>query len=352
MLRSLLVQVKCMKVDTENWSEFFVRDIFSIYNGKGITQEEIEENPGNLEAVQSGENKMGVIGYIDRDYCIKNDYTLTDNPCLTVARTGTSGFVSFHPHGCVVGDSAKILELKEVEYRNNNVYLFLRTVLEANRYRYSYGRKVKEDLYYQTIVELPATANGKPDWRFMENFIKKLNYKPLTTKVHSTNIPLCTNEWKEFHLGGDLGLFDIKKGKRLTSDDQTEGNTIYIGAIDSNNGVANYIGQSPIHSGNTISLSYNGSVGEAFYQPLPYWATDDVNALYFKESNNYPFNKYIALFICTILKKEKYRFSYGRKWTLENMNDTIIKLPVNSEGKPNWEWIEKYMKSLLYSDRI
>ena len=71
----------------------------------------------------------------------------------------------------------------------------------------------------------------------------------------------------------------MRKGKRLTSEDQTEGTTAYIGAIDSNNGVANRIGQKPIHAGNTISLSYNGSVGEAFYQPEPYWATDDVNAL-------------------------------------------------------------------------
>lgn len=47
--------------------------------------------------------------------------------------------------------------------------------------------------------------------------------------------------------------FEVKKGKRLTSEDQTEGNTLYIGAIDSNNGVANKIGQEPIHEGNTIS---------------------------------------------------------------------------------------------------
>lgn len=75
---------------------------------------------------------------------------------------------------------------------------------------------------------------------------------------------LGVEKWKEFCLGN---IFDIKKGKRLTSDEQTNGNTPYVGAIDSNNGVANYIEQSAIHKGNTISLTYNGSVGEAFYQP-------------------------------------------------------------------------------------
>ena len=153
---------------------------------------------------------------------------------------------------------------------------------------------------------------------------------------------LDINNWKEYRLGD---LFDIKKGKRLTSEDQTEGSTPYIGAIDSNNGIANYIGQEATHAGNTISLSYNGSVGEAFYQPMDFWATDDVNVLYFKSSNGVVFNQQLALFICTILRKEKYRYCYGRKWVLESMNETRIKLP-SKDNAPDWEWMENYVKSL------
>ena len=123
---------------------------------------------------------------------------------------------------------------------------------------------------------------------------------------------LNVESWKEFRLGD---LFEIKKGKRLTSEDQTEGTTPYIGAIDSNNGVANKIGQDPIHSGNTISLSYNGSVGEAFYQPIPFWATDDVNVLYFKEANGVAFNLYIAFILhCSyvlFLKQKSIGFRMG-----------------------------------------
>lgn len=155
---------------------------------------------------------------------------------------------------------------------------------------------------------------------------------------------LDTISWKEFILGD---YFEIKKGKRLTSKDQINGNTPYIGAINSNNGITNYIGQPPIHDGNTISLSYNGSVGEAFYQPNPFWATDDVNVLYFKAQDDVVFNKYIALFICSILKKEKYRYSYGRKWVLKNMKKTVIKLPSKND-LPDWEYMESYIKSLNY----
>ena len=88
---------------------------------------------------------------------------------------------------------------------------------------------------------------------------------------------ISSESWGDFRVSD---LFCIKKGKRLTKEDQTDGATPYVGAIDSNNGVSNYIGQKAIHDGGTISLSYNGSVGEAFYQPEPFWATDDVNVLY------------------------------------------------------------------------
>lgn len=153
---------------------------------------------------------------------------------------------------------------------------------------------------------------------------------------------LDISNWKEYRLGD---IFDIKKGKRLTSEDQTEGTTPYIGAIDSNNGIVNYIGQEATHAGNTITLSYNGSVGEAFYQPIDFWATDDVNVLYFKSSNGVAFNQYLALFICTILKREKYRYCYGRKWVLDSMNETKIKLP-SSGNIPDWKWMETHVKSL------
>lgn len=145
-----------------------------------------------------------------------------------------------------------------------------------------------------------------------------------------------TSDWKPFKIGE---LFLIKKGKRLTKETQLTGNTPYIGAVDSNNGVTNYIEQSPIHDGNTISLSYNGSVGEAFYQEYPFWATDDVNVLYPK----FNLTRNIALFICPILRLEKYRFAYGRKWTLEKMKESIIKLPTKN-NKPDWQFMEEFIK--------
>jgi hypothetical protein len=122
-----------------------------------------------------------------------------------------------------------------------------------------------------------------------------------------------------------------------------------VGASDTDNGVTARIGQSPIHTGGTISVSYNGSVAEAFYQPVAYWATDDVNVLYPKKFNLTPA---IALFICTLIRLEKYRFNYGRKWHLERMRESQIFLPCDSKGEPDWTYMDSYIRTLPYSSQL
>lgn len=152
-------------------------------------------------------------------------------------------------------------------------------------------------------------------------------------------------KWKFFEF---KKIFDIRKGKRLTKADMVNGDIPYIGATDSNNGVTARISNDEyLHSANTISVSYNGSIAEAFYQTKDFWATDDVNVLYPK----FELNKEIALFLTTIINREKYRFNYGRKWDKESMELSRIKLPAikatNGEYEPDWTWIENYIKNDL-----
>lgn len=176
----------------ETTKPFKVGKILFILNGKGITTEEIEENPGHFIAVQSGEADNGILGHINLSYCKEMSYTISERACLTVARSGSAGFVSFQPNGCVVGDSAKILLLPE-KSASIGTYLFIQTLLTANRFKYAYGRKVTEDKYANDEIELPILVldSGEPvidntnefsdegyipDWQFMEDYIKSLPY--------------------------------------------------------------------------------------------------------------------------------------------------------------------------------
>ncbi len=182
-----------MNLNINDWKEFKIASVCSIHNGKGITKEEIDENPGTFPAVQSGEENNGVLGKIDINYCKSMNYTLSEQQCLTVARSGCAGYVSYQPSGCVAGDSAKILLLKN-ENPGRNQYLFLQTVLTANRFKYAYGRKVTEEKYGNDTINLPVLCHPDgapvidkthaysehgyiPDWEFMEQYMRSLHNK-------------------------------------------------------------------------------------------------------------------------------------------------------------------------------
>ncbi|MCC8014877.1 MAG: restriction endonuclease subunit S [Eubacterium sp.] len=207
--------------------------------------------------------------------------------------------------------------------------------IKANAYKYAYGRQANKTLKY---IELPDKV---PEW------VYTVPISPYTTA--NVNNPLALRDasnWREFELGQ---LFDFIKGRRLTKEDMSEGSTNYLGAISENNGVRQQIDAPAIYKANCITVNYNGSVGEAFYQSFPFWATDDINVLYAK---GWMLNKYIALFITTVIKANRYKFSYGRKWTMEKMKKSQIKLPATSQGLPDWDYMEQYIKALPYADRI
>lgn len=154
---------------------------------------------------------------------------------------------------------------------------------------------------------------------------------------------LCTDGWKRFEIGK---LFKVEKGQRLTKSDQKDGHINYVGASAFNNGITNHIGNDDnINPPMTISVCYNGSIGEAFYQDDPYWATDDVNIL----TPLFSINQYIALFFCTVIKNESVKYAFNNKWTKEIMEKSLIPLPVTIENKPDFEFMESYIKTLPYS---
>lgn len=329
-------------------------------NGKGITQKEIADNEGSFNAVQSGEENNGVMGKIDLDYCKQMKYTYSEKPCLTVARSGSAGFVSFQINGCVVGDSAKIMLLPD-DVASVEVYIFLQSILTTNRFKYTYGRKVTEEKYLSDLIDLPVQHNSDktpfiddakrfsddgyvPDWQFMKDYIKSLHYKPLTTKNKTgRTFDLNVSNWKEFRVGD---IFPKKNLKHFSAIPEVEGDVPFISSTSTNNGIAAYVDEDGIKGG-CITVSTNGDCFDCFYQPESIVLSNDAEVLY-----NDNLNELNAMFIITVMKLEKNKYGYGRKPKNGKVYETFIKLPVGKNDEPDWQFMEDYIKALPYGDRL
>ncbi|NLD48052.1 MAG: methyltransferase [Clostridiaceae bacterium] len=378
-----------MKLNISNWKPFKIANILTIINGRGITTDEIEENKGDFIAVQSGEQNNGLIGRIDFTYCRRMDYVFSESPCLTVARTGSAGFVSFQEKGCVVGDSAKILLLNEA-IATNERYLFIQTLLNSNRFKYSYGRKVTEKKYMNDIIDLPVLHKSDselfidekheyseqgyvPDWNFMDDYIKSLNYQPPISKnKRESTYKLNTNYWK-FFLLKDICKISMGNGMDLSAMTMENPQINFVGRSADNNGVANKVDvvfdkkRNPIepHGAGCITVALGGSLGAAFLHSESFYTSQNVAVLEFESF----VSDYAKIFITTcIMNESKFKyFPFGRELNTHINKKFGFTLPIkleadnrpsiddqcsySSEGYiPDWLWMDNYIKSLPLGD--
>lgn len=230
--------------------------------------------------------------------------------------------------------------------------LFIATVLCQERPKYSFGRKWKTHLK-DTVIKLPQTIEGFPDWDFMEQYIKSLNYKPLTTQNSHPQHSLNIDSWQKFSV---RDLFEVKYGINMElnacvlAEDGDCSAINFVARTEDNNGVSAKVypveGKIPQPAG-IITCAGGGSVLSTFLQEKPFYSGRDLYLLIPK----YSMGKAAKLFIITIIKANKYRYSYGRQANV-TLPYLELLLPTTSEGKPDFEFMENYIKSLPYGDRI
>lgn len=332
-------------------------------------------------------NMVKLIDYFEVEYGVNLELVNLEkdnNGINFVSRTssnnGVSGKVKFidsiepnPPNTISVSCGGSVMETflqKEPYYSGRDIYilkpkpkmkltdfelLYYCMCLKSNKYRYNYGRQPNKTLKDLSI----PSKNEIPKWVYDVAFPPSPTKESLDEKSHIIN----PNEWGTFKYGGDDGIFVIKGGYYNKKPEHTEkGDIPFIGAAGHTNGITDYYSSydiennnkddgskehpisSKIFKGNCVTVANNGSsVGCAFYQEKDFTCSHDINILYLK---NKEWNKYTALFICTLIQLDKYRWTYGRKWRPIRMSNSTIKLPIDDIGNPDWEFMENYVKGL------
>lgn len=288
---------------------------------------------------------------VDKQWLIDNDEPPIHGNVLVLGVTLPA--VSYQPYE--FGASQVITA--RADFLTEEIGLYFVVLLKKQMLRFSYSHKPGINIYKNTIVSLPITPIGEIDFAFMESRIREMEESriremeaylkvagfedcELTEEERSTLRDFKNHKTRPIVIST---IFDIKKGKRLTKDNMIPGTINFIGSTSVNNGVtAKVSNSSHIHNGNTITVTYNGSVGEAFYQTDSYWASDDVNVLTFKRL----LNERLALFFCASLRKSGKKYGYTYKWTKELMEKDEIILPVTSSGSIDYKFMETYIRAI------
>lgn len=337
-------------IDTSNWKEFRVGDLFNIHPTKAykLTNSQLIDGGVNPVIANSAYNN-GIVGY-------SNQKTTEKGNMVTFSDTVDANTIFYQPNAFVGYPHVQGLYPVQFENKwNEDSYLFFVSVLRgcAISKGFDYGNKFRRDIAIELKIKLPATANGEPNWVFMESYMKSIKKKTaeiidnLNNSKTEKNL-LDISKWEEFHI---YDLFDIKTGTSSDKSKMTENKpeVRLIGRIGFNNGLSKMVDRKdnivPFKKGD-ISLALGGAyLGACFIQPGDFYTGEHMVALIAKNEMTF-FQK---LFITTIITKTariKYR-AFVDEMDSHIRNDFSFKLPVLEPHNPDYQYMETYMKSIM-----
>lgn len=333
-----------IELKNAQWGQIRLADIFDeIPRGKVSDLKNVADGKTIIIAA-SGANE----GFS----CFSNDEPISKN-AMTISFNGVGTGTAFvHNYLFNLNSDCGLVKPKE----NISLYAlrFIAVSINQNKNKFNYGYKANESRILRQTVLLPISDDGQPDYAFMKEFIKEreavkrqqyLDYCQEQLKFFGGGydlIPLKNKEWKSFFI---VDIFDtIQRGKRLKTADHLAGEIPYVSSSALNNGVDDYVSNNNgvRRFSNCLSLANSGSVGSSFYEPFEFVASDHITHLKNKE-----FNKYHYLFLATMTSRLSQKYNFNREINDKRISREIILLPLNDEGEPDYEYMEKYSKNLL-----
>lgn len=221
-------------------------------------------------------------------------------------------------------------EMTEIEL------LFYCYCIRQNKYRYNYWRQANKTL---KDIEIPKSI---PQER-QDLTIEKLN--TINQESIIQELPFNINNWCFFKVNHLFDVYSAKVSSKSEIEEFWFGKYPFVTGQAINNG-AEGLYDFFTEDGNVITID-RITFGFVGYQPRNFSANDNVKILKPKFTNN----KYIGLFLTTIIKKEKQKYCYGRITSNERLEETMLLLP-SKKGSPDFEYMENYIKSLPYSSSL
>ncbi len=327
-----------------NWKAFYFTEVFTeIQRGRRLRK--ADHTTGQIPYVSSTSLNNGIDGFIGNEGGVRRF-----EDCLTLANSGSVGSAFYHRYAFVASDHVTKLRREGLD---KYAYLFMIPIINRLSEKYGFNREINDERIKREKLLLPATDQGEIDFARMAAFMKDVERDILdaTLKVFKERInddkwEVGRVKWKNFLLRDLFPRLVAGRSKGLNHMEKAEDNGIsYLGATNQNNGVLCFVSREEerIQEGNCIAFIRNGegSMGYAVYKAEDFIATSDMTLGY-----NDHLNRYTGTFITTIADRVRGKYNFGYKRSANRLFKEILTLPVDEKGRPDWEYMEHYMRRI------
>ncbi len=276
-----------------------------------------ELGPGSIPLVSCGDIDHGLVGHFDIP--TEKQY----QGAITVAYNGQPLAAKFRPY--VFGAKDDIGVLVPRSPVNERTLVYVAAMLNAKRWRYSYGRKCFKNKLEAVEIDVPVSWSRQDTWYLDLDCINRLlDTVPLDVRPEPESSSKCALprvEWMDRRLDE---VFDLVRGDFHSIKGLAAGRLATVSRTEADNGVVGYFEQpdrSTVYSPGTITVSTVS--GDAFVQVESFIATDNVVMCIPKERMR-PTSSY---FVAAMINEQKWRYGYGRQPYVGKLSGLTIRLP-------------------------
>jgi hypothetical protein len=161
---------KKIELNTDNWKWFKIKNVFHLEKCKCSNAGKLLEDGNNIAYIGAKKNENGFM----KNVAIVPKLVSRGNCIVFIGDgQGSVGYSTYQPIDFI---GSTTLTAGYSQFLNQYNALFLVAILDMERYRYTFGRKYGYKVVSEKEIKLPATKDGSPDWQFMEDYIKSINY--------------------------------------------------------------------------------------------------------------------------------------------------------------------------------
>lgn len=342
-----------MNVNDREWLDFVVNDVFTISPGKRF--EARNRTSGSRPFIGALDNNNGVAGFVS------DVNESVDSNVLGVNYNGNGVCLAFyHPYECIFSDDVKRFHLKSGNDCAGRL-LFLKVPIQQQKDKFCYLYKFNAERMMRQRIMLPTTS-GTPDFAYMDEYASSMEecllarYRGFIEErlnaLEFRKIPdLAEKKWEKFKAFGADGMFRISATKSsidgirlIDGDDKV---VPYVTRSDQNNGVVRFVSRNNMSYGydEAARITVGLDTQTAFWQPHSFVTGQNIHVI-----TGDSLNEYVAQFLILLFRLQmKAKFNWGGNGaTLGRMKTLNIMLPVNDSGKPDFEYMEQYIKNLMF----
>jgi len=289
---------------------------------------------GNIPLISCSTLDNGTEGYFD----IPKDKRYIN--AVTIASDGKPLTSFYHQYEFAAKDNVVVCIPNDRLKLHTILYIIAK--INAQSWRFSYGRKCYMNKLDKIEIQLPVKINNEIDQEKIDSLFQYELKNIMPKKEIMKEIKQYKITFKEFNI---TRLFELKRGDFHSIDALSIGDYPTVSRVTQNNGIVGYYEKpdnATVYPKFTITVSTVS--GDAFVQLVDFIATDNVVMCIPKQN----FRKTTLFFIAAMINKVKWRYSYGRQCYKRVFAKTNIYLPVDKNNIIDEKIIEKIVKNTPY----